>query len=131
MNGDVVARMRADVARVVCDKRLQRYLFAGNNIDYGIVLSGEVELELDDGAVTTARSGDIIVQRVTMHLRRNPSATETCWIFFVLIEANPVVAVARHWRNLSPRLASRAHDSRRHPRYVDPAGLYAALLWSK
>lgn len=92
MNGDVVARMRADVARVVCDKRLQRYLFAGNNIDYGIVLSGEVELELDDGAVTTARSGEIIVQRGTMHLWRDPSATETCRIVFVLIEANTVVA---------------------------------------
>ena len=84
--------MRADVARVVCDKRLQRYQFAGNNIDYGIVLSGEVELELDDGAVTTARSGDIIVQRGTMHLWRDPSATETCRIVFVLIEANTVVA---------------------------------------
>jgi quercetin dioxygenase-like cupin family protein len=60
-----------------------------NSIDYGIVLSGEVELELDDGAVTTARSGDIIVQRGTMHLWRNPSATEICRIAFVLIEAKP------------------------------------------
>jgi quercetin dioxygenase-like cupin family protein len=62
-----------------------------NSIDYGIVLSGKVELELDDGAVTTARSGDIIVQRGTMHLWRNPSATETCRIVFVLIEAKPVL----------------------------------------
>lgn len=62
-----------------------------NSIDYGIVLSGEVELELDDGAITTARSGDIIVQRGTMHLWRNRSATETCRIVFVLIEAKPVL----------------------------------------
>jgi quercetin dioxygenase-like cupin family protein len=62
-----------------------------NSIDYGIVLSGEVELELDDGAVTTARSGDIIVQRGTMHLWRNPSATVTCRIVFVLTEAEPVL----------------------------------------
>lgn len=62
-----------------------------NSIDYGIVLSGEVELELDDGAVTTARSGDVIVQRGTIHLWRNPSATETCRIVFVLIEAKPVL----------------------------------------
>ena len=60
-----------------------------SSIDYGIVLSGEVELELDDGAVTTARAGDIIVQRGTIHLWRNPSATENCRIAFVLIEAKP------------------------------------------
>lgn len=62
-----------------------------NSIDYGIVMSGEVELELDDGAVTTAGPGDIIVQRGTMHLWRNRSATETCRIVFVLIEAKPVL----------------------------------------
>ena len=62
-----------------------------NSIDYGIVLSGEVELELDDGVLTTAGPGDIIVQRGTMHLWRNPSATETCRIVFVLIEAKPVL----------------------------------------
>lgn len=60
-----------------------------SSIDYGIVLSGTVELELDDGAVTTARAGDIIVQRGTIHLWRNPSATENCRIAFVLIEASP------------------------------------------
>lgn len=61
-----------------------------SSIDYGIVLSGAVELELDDGAVTTARAGDIIVQRGTIHLWRNPSPTQTCRIVFVLIEAAPV-----------------------------------------
>lgn len=60
-----------------------------SSIDYGIVLSGAVELELDDGAVTIARAGDIIVQRGTIHLWRNPSATEICRIVFVLIEAAP------------------------------------------
>ena len=62
-----------------------------NSIDYGIVLSGRVELELDDGVVTTAGPGDIIVQRGTMHLWRNRSATENCRIVFVLIEAKPVL----------------------------------------
>lgn len=62
-----------------------------SSIDYGIVLSGAVELELDDGAVTTARAGDIIVQRGTIHLWRNPSATEICRIVFVLIEAAPKI----------------------------------------
>lgn len=61
-----------------------------SSIDYGIVLSGSVELELDDGAITTAHAGDIIVQRGTLHLWRNPSDTDICRIAFVLIEAAPV-----------------------------------------
>jgi quercetin dioxygenase-like cupin family protein len=66
-----------------------------SSIDYGIVLSGAVELELDDGAVSTARAGDIIVQRGTIHLWRNPSATEICRIVFVLIEAVPKIVDGR------------------------------------
>lgn len=62
-----------------------------SSIDYGIVMSGAVELELDDGAITTARAGDIIIQRGTVHLWRNPSASDVCRIAFVLIEAAPVV----------------------------------------
>lgn len=62
-----------------------------SSIDYGIVLSGAVELELDDGAITTARAGDIIIQRGTVHLWRNPSPSEVCRIAFVLIEAAPAM----------------------------------------
>lgn len=58
-----------------------------NSIDYGIVLYGHVELELDDGAVEVCGAGDIIVQRGTIHLWRNPSETETCRIVFALTEA--------------------------------------------
>ena len=61
-----------------------------NSIDYGIVLSGALELELDDGAKTLLGPGDIVVQRGTMHLWRNPSDSETCRIVFVLTEATPV-----------------------------------------
>jgi quercetin dioxygenase-like cupin family protein len=59
-----------------------------NSIDYGIILSGRVELEVDDGAKTRLGPGDIVVQRGTVHLWRNPSATETCRIAFILIEAS-------------------------------------------
>ena len=58
-----------------------------NSIDYGIVLSGEVELELDDGAKTLLGPGDVIVQRGTIHLWRNRTATDVCRIVFVLTEA--------------------------------------------
>lgn len=57
-----------------------------NSIDYGIVLSGEIELELDDGATRTIREGGIIVQRGTVHLWRNRTG-KVCRIAFILIEA--------------------------------------------
>jgi len=57
-----------------------------NSIDYGIVLDGEIELELEDGATKTIRQGGIIVQRGTNHLWRNKTE-HVCRIAFVLIEA--------------------------------------------
>lgn len=58
-----------------------------NSIDYGIVLEGEIELELDDGQCRTIRQGGIIVQRGTNHLWRNRT-DRVCRIAFVLIEAS-------------------------------------------
>jgi quercetin dioxygenase-like cupin family protein len=57
-----------------------------NSIDYGIVLEGEIELELDESAKRTVRQGGIIVQRGTNHLWRNTS-DKVCRIAFILIEA--------------------------------------------
>lgn len=57
-----------------------------NSIDYGIVLDGEIELELDDGATKTVRQGGIIIQRGTNHLWRNRT-DKPCRIAFILIEA--------------------------------------------
>ena len=59
------------------------------SIDYGIVLKGEIELELDEGETKTIGEGGIIVQRGTVHLWRNPSKTEICRIVFILTEALP------------------------------------------
>ena len=58
-----------------------------NSIDYGIVLSGAVVLEVDDGVETELGPGDVVVQRGTIHRWRNPSDTEVSRIAFVLIEA--------------------------------------------
>ncbi len=57
-----------------------------NSIDYGIVLEGEIELELEDGAKKTIHQGGIIVQRGTNHLWRNTTDKVTR-IAFILIEA--------------------------------------------
>lgn len=61
-----------------------------NSIDYGVVLSGAVELELDSGDKTVLRAGDICVQRGTMHLWRTVGG-EPCRIAFILTEALPYV----------------------------------------
>jgi quercetin dioxygenase-like cupin family protein len=60
-----------------------------NSIDYGIVISGGVELELDNEVFKTLKQGDIIVQRGTIHKWRNPDDKEICRIVFVLTEAKP------------------------------------------
>lgn len=58
-----------------------------NSIDYGIILEGEIELELEDGVKTIAGQHSIIVQRGTNHKWRNPSAINYTRVAFVLIEA--------------------------------------------
>ena len=61
------------------------------SIDYGILLSGKLELELDGGEIIALNAGDIVVQRGTNHLWRNPSTDTVCRIAFILIEAAPVI----------------------------------------
>jgi mannose-6-phosphate isomerase-like protein (cupin superfamily) len=43
-------------------------------VDFEVVLSGEVILELDDGATVTLTPGDTVVQNGTRHRWRNPGA---------------------------------------------------------
>jgi mannose-6-phosphate isomerase-like protein (cupin superfamily) len=52
-------------------------------IDYGVVLSGEIDLELDEGEVHL-RPGDVVVQRGTRHAWRN-RGSKPCTMAFVLI----------------------------------------------
>ena len=54
-------------------------------IDYGIVLSGEITLELDNGSAHLS-TGDVVVQRATPHAWRNTSA-HPCTMLFVLISS--------------------------------------------
>lgn len=58
-----------------------------DSLDYGIVLSGAIELILDDDAVTLVEAGEIIIQRGTIHGWRNPSADTTARVAFVLLDA--------------------------------------------
>ncbi|MCJ1292902.1 hypothetical protein MMC34_004455 [Xylographa carneopallida] len=62
------------------------------SLDYGVVVSGEVDLLLDSGETRTMRVGDVAVQRGTMHAWRNKSETEWCRMVFVLIASEEAVA---------------------------------------
>jgi quercetin dioxygenase-like cupin family protein len=59
-----------------------------NSVDYGIVMQGEIELELEDGRKKTIGENGVIIQRGTNHLWRNAS-DKICRIAFVLVEAPP------------------------------------------
>ncbi|MEV0404365.1 cupin domain-containing protein [Actinoallomurus sp. NPDC050550] len=58
-----------------------------DSIDYVLVVSGEVTLELDDGEQTVLRAGDVVIQNGTRHAWRN-HGTEPCTIVGVAVGAD-------------------------------------------
>jgi quercetin dioxygenase-like cupin family protein len=60
-----------------------------DTIDYAICMSGEIDMELDDGVMVHMKAGDVLVQRGTVHSWIN-KGDETCRIAFILIDAEPV-----------------------------------------
>jgi quercetin dioxygenase-like cupin family protein len=58
-----------------------------DSIDYVLVVSGEVTLELDDGERTLLRAGDVVVQNGTRHTWRN-HGTQACTIVGVAVGAD-------------------------------------------
>lgn len=62
-----------------------------DSIDYAVVMSGEIDMALDDGAVVRLKAGDVLVQRGTIHNWIN-NGKEPCQIAFVLVGAKPVTA---------------------------------------
>ena len=62
-----------------------------DSIDYATVISGEIDMELDDGKSVHLKAGDVLVQRGTIHNWVN-KGTAPCVIAFVLVAAKPVTA---------------------------------------
>ena len=56
-----------------------------DSIDYAVVISGEIDMEMD-GTVVHLGTGDVLVQRGTIHNWIN-NGTEPCVIAFILISA--------------------------------------------
>ena len=59
-----------------------------DSIDYIVVMSGEIDMELDDSAVHL-KAGDVMVQRGTIHNWVN-RGTGPCVLAVVLVDAQPV-----------------------------------------
>ncbi len=59
-----------------------------DSIDYAVVMSGEIDMDLD-GTTVHLKAGDVLVQRGTIHNWIN-KGKEPCQIAFVLVGAKPV-----------------------------------------
>jgi len=62
-----------------------------DSIDYAVVMSGEIDMEMDD-TVVHLKAGDVLVQRVTIHNWVN-NGTAPCVIAFVLMGVEGDTAV--------------------------------------
>jgi quercetin dioxygenase-like cupin family protein len=57
-----------------------------DSIDYAVVMSGEIDMEMDD-TIVHLKTGDVLVQRGTIHNWVN-NGTAPCVIAFVLINSD-------------------------------------------
>jgi mannose-6-phosphate isomerase-like protein (cupin superfamily) len=62
-----------------------------DSIDYLIVMEGEIDMELDDGVEVHLKTGDVMVQRGTVHNWVN-RGTAPCTMAVILIHAKSVEA---------------------------------------
>ena len=60
-----------------------------DSIDYAVVMSGEIDMELEQGEFIHLKAGDVLVQRGTIHNWVN-TGTQPCRIAFILVDAHPV-----------------------------------------
>jgi quercetin dioxygenase-like cupin family protein len=65
------------------------------SMDYAVILSGSIVLQLDEGVEVELHVGDVLVQRGTIHNWINRGAAP-CTIAFVLIDAVPIAFDAPH-----------------------------------
>src|SRR6201985_1128998 len=78
-----------------------RFTHRTETLDYAIVLSGEIDLELDSGEVVHLKPGDVVVQRGTMHTWVNRGSVPAVTAF-ILIDAKPVEVNGEEMRTVFP-----------------------------
>jgi hypothetical protein len=64
-------------------------MHTSDTIDYAIVLSGEIWMEVDDGVEVHLKTGDCLIQNGTRHAWRNKSQ-ENCIIAYTLVGAKRI-----------------------------------------
>ena len=62
-------------------------MHATETIDYALIVSGQIDMMLDDSTVTL-KAGDVVVQQATNHAWIN-HGPDVCRVAFVLIDAKP------------------------------------------
>jgi quercetin dioxygenase-like cupin family protein len=70
---------------------VQKRVHRTDSIDYIVVMSGEIDMELESGEEVHLRQGDVMVQRGTVHNWIN-RGTAPCVMAVVLVHARPVQA---------------------------------------
>ena len=78
-----------------------RFTHRTETVDYAILLSGEIDLELENGEVVHLKPGDVVVQRGTTHTWVN-RGTVPAVTAFILIDAKPAEVNGEELRTLFP-----------------------------
>lgn len=55
-----------------------------DTVDYGVLLEGELELQLDEGETACFKAGDLVVQNGTRHAWRNPGSVPARMLFVMV-----------------------------------------------
>ncbi|KAJ9613225.1 hypothetical protein H2200_003167 [Cladophialophora chaetospira] len=65
------------------------------SIDYGVLLEGEIELQLDSGEKRILKKGDLFVQRGTMHKWKNLSDSQPARLVAIQLESKELQVEGR------------------------------------
>jgi len=78
-----------------------RFTHRTETVDYVILLSGEIDCELDDGEVVHMKPGDVLVQRGTIHTWVNKGSVPAVTAF-ILLDAKPDKVNGKELRTVFP-----------------------------
>jgi quercetin dioxygenase-like cupin family protein len=78
-----------------------RFTHRTETVDYAILLSGEIDLELDNGETVHLKPGDVVVQRGTIHTWINRGSVPAVTAF-ILIDAKPAEVNGEELRTIFP-----------------------------
>jgi quercetin dioxygenase-like cupin family protein len=78
-----------------------RFTHRTETVDYAILLSGEIDLELENNEVVHMKPGDVVIQRGTTHTWVNKGSVPAVFAF-ILIDASPAVVNGQELRTIYP-----------------------------